>query len=121
LVISIIDSQSGTPIAFKTAEEEGEIDTVSAFYRDVAKAGHEALVALDKAKPDSNPIQEILLTGRSESVVIRVLNSGEQLVYLMLEPDANPGVALLQLRERLGKIERTLEDRLNCEIQAEAE
>lgn len=117
LVISIIDSQSGTPIAFKSTEKGASIDTASAFYRDVAKAGHDALIALDKAKPKSNPIQEILLTGRSESVVIRVLNSGEQLVYLMLEPDANPGVALLQLRDRLTKIERTLEDRLNCEIE----
>jgi len=105
---SLVDMETGTPIATELNTENFDLETASAFYRDVAKAAHEALVALEKAEVNSNPVQEILITGLNEYVVLRVLNQGQQLLYLLLDQSANPGVALVEVRKNLRSLEALL-------------
>ena len=107
---AIVEVEAGCPIALRTNVEELDIDTASAFYRNVAKSAHEALVALGKAEESANPILEILITGTNENVVLRILNEGKQVLYLLLEAQANPGQALVEIRKRVPTLEKLLSE-----------
>lgn len=108
LATMVVDAKTGMPIATLSDADDIPIEIVSAFYRDVVKSAHEALINLGKAESSDNPIEEILLTGRTEHVLLRVLRGGEQVLYLLVDADANPGMAFIVIRRYLEKLEQSL-------------
>ncbi len=106
IAATLVDLETGTPIAFDVTGEELDLDTASAFYRDVGKSAQDALVALGKAEDGGiSPIQEILITGTNEYVLLRMLKGGEQFLYLLQDTSGNPGQAMMAVRSYVQSLE----------------
>jgi len=106
IAATLVDIDTGTPIAFDIPGEALDLDTASAFYRDVGKSAQDALVALGKAEDGGeSPIQEILITGTNEYVLLRMLKGGEQLLYLLQDTSGNPGKAMVAVRQYVQSLE----------------
>ncbi len=87
----IIDSTTGMPIATLSDVSELDFEAVSAFYRDLNKSAIDALRVMGKS--EGCPMEEVLITSKDDFVVLRTLNEGEQLLYLLIDRESNPGMA----------------------------
>jgi predicted regulator of Ras-like GTPase activity (Roadblock/LC7/MglB family) len=99
----IIDSTTGMPIATLSDVSELDFEAVSAFYRDLNKSAIDALRAMGKS--DGCPMEEVLITSKDDFVVLRTLNEGEQLLYLLIDRDSNPGMARVVVKRYLEQLE----------------
>lgn len=112
LAAVVVDGQTGMPIQSlinaAKVESEIELETVSAYYLNVIRSAHDALIALGKSAPESNPIQEIIITSKKEYVVLRVLREGAQMFYLLQDHDGNPGTSLIVIRRYLKALTQVL-------------
>ena len=106
----VIDGKTGMPIASvaeSTDNEELDSETVSAFYRNLHQAAVEAAQGIPKVKGEAAELEEIMLTSNHHFVLIRVLDGGKQLLFLLLDQNSNPGMARVVLKrylERLGEL-----------------
>jgi predicted regulator of Ras-like GTPase activity (Roadblock/LC7/MglB family) len=56
-------------------------------------------------KSDGCPMEEVLITSKDDFVVLRTLNEGEQLLYLLIDRDSNPGMARVVVKRYLEQLE----------------
>ena len=110
----IVDGETGTPISSLRSTAEGEesfdLDTISAYYLNVIRSAGDALEALGKSNSDFNPIEEIIITGKEEYVVLRVLHGGKQMFYLLQDHAGNPGVGMMVIRRYLAALSGLFDD-----------
>ena len=107
----VIDGKTGMPIASiaESAEnEELDSETVSAFYRNLHQAAIEAAQGLPKVTGEAAELEEIMLTSNHHFVLVRVLDGGKQLLFLLLDQNSNPGMARVVLKRYLERLSELL-------------
>ena len=108
LATMIIDEETAMPISTVTDIPEFDIEVVSAFYCDLLKSGAEAIRALGKTSTETSMPEEILITSNDDFVLLRVLGNGAHILYLLIEKDANPGMARIVMKRYIDQIESLL-------------
>ena len=100
----IIDTSTGMPIETTSDAVELDVEAVSAYYRDLNRSALDALEAIGKHRDDSHPLEEILITSKEDFVMLRTINEGEQLLYLLFEKKANTGRARVVVRKYISQL-----------------
>ena len=100
----IIDTSTGMPIETTSDAMELDVEAVSAYYRDLNRSALDALEVIGKNESGIYPLEEILITSKEDFVMLRTLNDGEQLLYLLFEKKANTGRARVVVRKYIDQL-----------------
>ncbi len=102
----IIDSKTGMPVISINDIDELDVEVVSAFYRDVLKSSEEASNTLSSfyGEVKEKQVEEILITTENDYVILQTLQSGNYILYVLLDKTSNPGMARVILRRYIDSI-----------------
>jgi hypothetical protein len=104
----LIDNNTGMPICILSDAEHLDAEAVGAFYRDLSSSALSALSATGKERTSEYPLEEILITSKDDYAILRVLNKGQQLLYLLIDGESNPGMARVVARRYTDQLEAFL-------------
>lgn len=90
-VLSIVDLRSGTPLGTATREGDFASELASAFFSDLLRSAADTLISLGRGSEEVFPIEELILSGKTEYTVLLPLRGGSACIVAML--DKHGGIA----------------------------
>jgi len=102
LAAMVVEGKTSMPIAALSDAPGLDLETVSAFYRDLIRSAQDALRAM--GKESDSPLDEVLISSREEYVLLKTLCAGSHFLYLLIDQDANPGMAKVVVRRYLEQL-----------------
>ncbi len=104
----LIDMKTGMPIA-SISDTGLNVEAASAYYRDVVQAAAESYVAIGHTGGNtSDVLEELIICGSSDQLLLRRLPSQEHVLLIMLSADGNPALARIVAKRHLQTLARLL-------------
>ncbi len=98
VAVMVIDGNTGMPIASISEESEIDLEAVSAYFQNLITTAKKAMMTLRPAANGYYPLDEILISGTGEFVLLKLLREGEHMLYLLVDKTTNPGMARVVIR-----------------------
>ena len=104
---ALIEQRTAAPVAFISDQPALDLDSISAFFRDVHKSAADALSAIDSGQ--AAQCREVLINSDKQCILLQPLLSGSYLLCLLLAEEANPAKARIAVRRHLDALVRFLQ------------
>lgn len=102
LAAMVVEGRTSMPIAALSDAPGLDLEMVSAFYRDLIRSAQDALKAM--GKESDSPLDEVLISSKEEYVLLKTLCEGSHFLYVLIDQDANPGMAKVVVRRYIEQL-----------------
>lgn len=110
LAAMVVEWKTSLPLALVTEVSDLNAEETSAYYRDLLQAAVKAAEASNQTVivEGETPLDEILISSAHSFVFLKALNQGEHFLYLLIDEQANPGLAKVALKRHWGELQQAL-------------